>query len=157
MDLVLRVSGLMRNSYKLASKPPRNSMKRPLGRGFLTNQIKRFEDLAPEGLQPSVTALSGRKLSTQPQSRRADQRIAARKNCTSSQLALACWACIKASCRGWSSFKSGIRLRMGSTVWALSTYAVDHRSHHFQHVERQIPITRSVKQARFAMTYPRAA
>jgi hypothetical protein len=35
-------------------------MKRPLGRGFLTNRIKRFEDLAPEGLQPSVTALSGR-------------------------------------------------------------------------------------------------
>ena len=38
----------------------------PLGRGFLTGQFKRFEDLAPGRFPPHVSALPGRKLPEEP-------------------------------------------------------------------------------------------
>ncbi len=61
----------------------------PLGRGFLTGQIKKFEDLAPDDFRRSSPRFQGENFEKNMQIVARIQELAAQKNCTASQLALA--------------------------------------------------------------------
>jgi aryl-alcohol dehydrogenase-like predicted oxidoreductase len=61
----------------------------PLGRGFLTGQIKRFEDLAPDDYRRQTPRFQGENFQKNLDLVDALERIARAKGCTASQLALA--------------------------------------------------------------------
>lgn len=61
----------------------------PLGRGFLTGQIKRFEDFAPDDYRRHSPRFQGDNFARNLALVRRVEEIAARKGCTPSQLALA--------------------------------------------------------------------
>jgi aryl-alcohol dehydrogenase-like predicted oxidoreductase len=61
----------------------------PLGRGFLTGQIKRFEDLAPDDYRRHSPRFQGENFRKNLQLVRRIEEIAAAKGCQPSQLALA--------------------------------------------------------------------
>jgi len=61
----------------------------PLGRGFLTGQIKRFEDLAPDDWRRTSPRFQGDNFQKNLDLVRRIEEIAAGKGCTPSQLALA--------------------------------------------------------------------
>jgi aryl-alcohol dehydrogenase-like predicted oxidoreductase len=61
----------------------------PLGRGFLTGQIKKFDDLAPDDYRRSSPRFQGENFQKNLQLVRRIQRMAAEKSCTPAQLALA--------------------------------------------------------------------
>jgi aryl-alcohol dehydrogenase-like predicted oxidoreductase len=61
----------------------------PLGRGFLTGQIKRFEDLAADDYRRHSPRFQGENFRKNLDLVRRIQELAAKKGCTASQLALA--------------------------------------------------------------------
>jgi aryl-alcohol dehydrogenase-like predicted oxidoreductase len=61
----------------------------PLGRGFLTGQIKRFEDFAPDDYRRFSPRFQGENFEKNLQLVNELTTLATRKNCTASQLALA--------------------------------------------------------------------
>ena len=61
----------------------------PLGRGFLTGQIKRFEDLAPDDFRRGVDRFQGENFQKNVDLVAKVEDIAKQKGCTASQLALA--------------------------------------------------------------------
>src|SRR5207245_11116514 len=61
----------------------------PLGRGFLTGQVKRFEDLAPDDWRRGSPRFQGENFAKNLELLRHVEQIAAEKKCTPSQLALA--------------------------------------------------------------------
>jgi aryl-alcohol dehydrogenase-like predicted oxidoreductase len=61
----------------------------PLGRGFLTGQIKKFEDLAPDDYRRSSPRFQGENFQKNLQLVERIQQIAGEKSCTPAQLALA--------------------------------------------------------------------
>jgi len=61
----------------------------PLGRGFLTGQVKRFEDLAPDDWRRGSPRFQGENFAKNLELLRHVEQIAAEKTCTPSQLALA--------------------------------------------------------------------
>jgi aryl-alcohol dehydrogenase-like predicted oxidoreductase len=61
----------------------------PLGRGFLTGQIKKFEDFAPNDYRRHSPRFQGENFAKNLQLVAKLEAMAARKNCTASQLALA--------------------------------------------------------------------
>ncbi|PYQ03623.1 MAG: aldo/keto reductase [Acidobacteria bacterium] len=61
----------------------------PLGRGFLTGQIKRFEDLAPDDWRRGSPRFQGENFGKNLELLRQVEQLAADKKCTPSQLALA--------------------------------------------------------------------
>lgn len=61
----------------------------PLGRGFLTGQIKRFEDLASDDFRRNSPRFQGENFRKNLELVARVERIAAEKGCTASQLALA--------------------------------------------------------------------
>ena len=61
----------------------------PLGRGFLTGQIKRFEDLAPDDFRRNYPRFQGENFEKNLQLVEAVKRLAEKKKCTPGQLALA--------------------------------------------------------------------
>lgn len=61
----------------------------PLGRGFLTGQIKQFEDFAADDFRRMSPRFQGENFDKNMELVRKIQEIAATKNCTTSQLALA--------------------------------------------------------------------
>ena len=61
----------------------------PLGRGFLTGQIKRFEDLAPDDWRRGSPRFQGANFDKNMEMLRHVEQLAAEKGCTPSQLALA--------------------------------------------------------------------
>jgi aryl-alcohol dehydrogenase-like predicted oxidoreductase len=61
----------------------------PLGRGFLTGQIKRYEDLAPDDWRRNMPRFTGGNFEKNLQLVRHLEELAAKKGCTPSQLALA--------------------------------------------------------------------
>jgi aryl-alcohol dehydrogenase-like predicted oxidoreductase len=61
----------------------------PLGRGFLTGQIKRYEDLAADDYRRHAPRFQGENFQKNLDLVRTIEQIARRKNCTPSQLALA--------------------------------------------------------------------
>ena len=61
----------------------------PLGRGFLTGQIKRFEDLAPDDFRRNSPRFQGENFRKNLELVARVEKIAAEKGCTASQLALA--------------------------------------------------------------------
>lgn len=61
----------------------------PLGRGFLTGQIKRYEDLAPDDWRRTVPRFQGENFQRNLELVRRVEAIAKEKGCTASQLALA--------------------------------------------------------------------
>ena len=61
----------------------------PLGRGFLTGQIKRFEDLPPDDFRRMSPRFQGENFAKNLDLVRKIEQIAQRKNCTPGQLALA--------------------------------------------------------------------
>lgn len=61
----------------------------PLGRGFLTGQIKRLEDLAPDDFRRNSPRFQGENFARNLELVALVEAMAARKNCTPSQLALA--------------------------------------------------------------------
>lgn len=61
----------------------------PLGRGFLTGQIKRFEDFAPDDFRRQSPRFQGENFQKNLDLVRAVEGIAEKKNCKPSQLALA--------------------------------------------------------------------
>jgi aryl-alcohol dehydrogenase-like predicted oxidoreductase len=61
----------------------------PLGRGFLTGQFKRFEDLAPDDYRRASPRFQGENFQKNLDLLRKVQEIATEKGCTPSQLALA--------------------------------------------------------------------
>lgn len=61
----------------------------PLGRGFLTGQIKRFEDLAPDDFRRHSPRFQGENFSRNMELVRRVEELARAKGCTPSQLALA--------------------------------------------------------------------
>ena len=61
----------------------------PLGRGFLTGQIKRFEDLAPDDFRRGVDRFRGENFQKNVDLVTKVEDIAKQKGCTASQLALA--------------------------------------------------------------------
>ncbi|MGH9553231.1 MAG: aldo/keto reductase, partial [Terriglobales bacterium] len=61
----------------------------PLGRGFLTGQFKRFEDLAPDDYRRSSPRFQGENFQKNLDLVRQVEGIAKQKGCTPSQLALA--------------------------------------------------------------------
>jgi aryl-alcohol dehydrogenase-like predicted oxidoreductase len=61
----------------------------PLGRGFLTGQIKRFEDLAPDDTRRNSPRFQGENFQRNLDLVRRVAEIAGRKGCTPAQLALA--------------------------------------------------------------------
>ncbi|HVD78864.1 MAG TPA: aldo/keto reductase [Vicinamibacteria bacterium] len=60
----------------------------PLGRGFLTGQVKRFEDLAPDDWRRGSPRFQGENFAKNLELLRHVEQIAAEKKCTPSQLAL---------------------------------------------------------------------
>jgi len=61
----------------------------PLGRGFLTGQIQKFEDLAPDDFRRSVPRFQGENFQKNLDLVQKLQDLANQKGCTASQLALA--------------------------------------------------------------------
>jgi len=61
----------------------------PLGRGFLTGQVKRFEDLAPDDWRRGSPRFQGENFAKNLELLRRVEQLAAEKKCTPSQLALA--------------------------------------------------------------------
>jgi aryl-alcohol dehydrogenase-like predicted oxidoreductase len=61
----------------------------PLGRGFLTGEIKRFEDLAEDDYRRFSPRFQGENFDKNLELVRKIQEVAASKNCTPAQLALA--------------------------------------------------------------------
>jgi aryl-alcohol dehydrogenase-like predicted oxidoreductase len=61
----------------------------PLGRGFLTGQIKRFEDFASDDFRRNVPRFQGENFQKNLDLVKKVEEIARKKNCTPSQLALA--------------------------------------------------------------------
>src|SRR5450432_1976383 len=61
----------------------------PLGRGFLTGQFRRFEDLAPDDYRRASPRFQGENFQKNSDLVRQVEEIAREKSCTSSQLALA--------------------------------------------------------------------
>ncbi len=61
----------------------------PLGRGFLTGQLKRFEDLAADDFRRNSPRFQGENFARNLELVKVVEAMAARKNCTPSQLALA--------------------------------------------------------------------
>jgi aryl-alcohol dehydrogenase-like predicted oxidoreductase len=61
----------------------------PLGRGFLTGQLKRFEDLAPDDWRRGSPRFQGENFAKNLELVRRVEQLAAEKKCTPSQLALA--------------------------------------------------------------------
>jgi aryl-alcohol dehydrogenase-like predicted oxidoreductase len=61
----------------------------PLGRGFLTGQLKRFEDLAPDDYRRHSPRFQGRNFKKNLDLVKRIEEIAAEKDCTPAQLALA--------------------------------------------------------------------
>ena len=61
----------------------------PLGRGFLTGQIKRFEDLAPDDFRRHSPRFQGENFQKNLQLVATIEGMARKKQCTPSQLALA--------------------------------------------------------------------
>ena len=61
----------------------------PLGRGFLTGQIKRFEDLAPDDFRRNTPRFQGENFQRNLDLVRHIEELATRKGCKPSQLALA--------------------------------------------------------------------
>src|SRR6266699_3253334 len=61
----------------------------PLGRGFLTGQIKRFEDLAPDDWRRNAPRFQGANFEQNLALVRHIEQLAAKKGCTPAQLALA--------------------------------------------------------------------
>ena len=61
----------------------------PLGRGFLTGQIKRFEDFAEDDFRRNISRFQGENFQKNLDLVAKVEEIARQKNCTSSQLALA--------------------------------------------------------------------
>jgi len=61
----------------------------PLGRGFLTGQIKKFDDLAPDDYRRHSPRLQGENFARNLELVSRIEEIAAAKNCTPAQLALA--------------------------------------------------------------------
>jgi aryl-alcohol dehydrogenase-like predicted oxidoreductase len=61
----------------------------PLGRGFLTGHLKRFEDLAPDDWRRGSPRFQGENFAKNLELLRRVEQLAAEKNCTPSQLALA--------------------------------------------------------------------
>jgi aryl-alcohol dehydrogenase-like predicted oxidoreductase len=61
----------------------------PLGRGFLTGQIKRFEDFAPDDFRRGITRFQGENFQKNVDLVAKVEDIAKQKGCTPSQLALA--------------------------------------------------------------------
>jgi aryl-alcohol dehydrogenase-like predicted oxidoreductase len=61
----------------------------PLGRGFLTGQIKRYEDLPPDDWRRNMPRFTGGNFEKNLDLVRHIERLAEEKKCTSSQLALA--------------------------------------------------------------------
>ena len=61
----------------------------PLGRGFLTGQIKRFEDFAPDDYRRNSPRFQGENFQKNLDLVKKVEEIARQKNCTPSQLALA--------------------------------------------------------------------
>jgi aryl-alcohol dehydrogenase-like predicted oxidoreductase len=61
----------------------------PLGRGFLTGEIKRFEDLAPDDYRRTAPRFQGENFQMNLELVKRVQEIAAEKGCTPAQLALA--------------------------------------------------------------------
>jgi aryl-alcohol dehydrogenase-like predicted oxidoreductase len=61
----------------------------PLGRGFLTGQLKRFEDLAPDDWRRGSPRFQGENFARNLEMLRQVERLAEEKRCTPSQLALA--------------------------------------------------------------------
>jgi aryl-alcohol dehydrogenase-like predicted oxidoreductase len=61
----------------------------PLGRGFLTGQIKRYEDLAPDDWRRNMPRFTGGNFEKNLELVRHIEDLAAKKSCTPSQLALA--------------------------------------------------------------------
>ncbi|MCW3087695.1 MAG: aldo/keto reductase, partial [Sediminibacterium sp.] len=66
----------------------------PLGRGFLTGQIKEFEDLAADDFRRFNPRFQGENFAKNLELVKKIETIAAEKNCTASQLALA-WVMAK--------------------------------------------------------------
>jgi aryl-alcohol dehydrogenase-like predicted oxidoreductase len=61
----------------------------PLGRGFLTGQIKRFEDFAPDDFRRGISRFQGENFQKNVDLVAKVEEIATEKSCTPSQLALA--------------------------------------------------------------------
>jgi aryl-alcohol dehydrogenase-like predicted oxidoreductase len=61
----------------------------PLGRGFLTGQIRKFEDLAPDDWRRNMPRFAGENFQKNLDLVQAVEKLARQKNCTSAQLALA--------------------------------------------------------------------
>ena len=61
----------------------------PLGRGFLTGQIKRFEDFAPDDYRRNSPRFQGENFQKNLELVKREEEIAKEKKCTPSQLALA--------------------------------------------------------------------
>jgi aryl-alcohol dehydrogenase-like predicted oxidoreductase len=61
----------------------------PLGRGFLTGQIKRFEDFAPDDFRRGISRFQGENFQKNVDLVAKVEELAKEKNCTPSQLALA--------------------------------------------------------------------
>ena len=68
----------------------------PLGRGFLTGKIKRYEDLAPDDWRRNMPRFLGSNFDKNLELVRHIERLAARKGCQPSQLALA-WVMAQAN------------------------------------------------------------
>jgi len=64
----------------------------PLGRGFLTGQLKRFEDLAPDDYRRHSPRFQGENFAKNLELVERVESLAREKGCTASQLALA-WVC----------------------------------------------------------------
>ena len=61
----------------------------PLGRGFLTGQVKRFEDFAPDDFRRGISRFQGENFHKNVDLVTKVEELAKEKNCTPSQLALA--------------------------------------------------------------------
>src|SRR5712675_412039 len=92
----------LQNEYSLWSRDPEDGILSvcrelgigfvpysPLGRGFLTGQIKRYEDFAPDDFRRGITRFQGDNFQKNVDLVRKVEEIAHQKNCTPSQLALA--------------------------------------------------------------------
>ena len=92
----------LQNEYSLWTRDPENELLAtcralgvglvaysPLGRGFLTGQLQRFEDLAADDYRRSSPRFQGDNFAKNLELVHAVQRLAADKKCTAAQLALA--------------------------------------------------------------------
>jgi len=92
----------LQNEYSLWSRDPEDWVLKlcrelgigfvpysPLGRGFLTGQIKRFEDFAPDDIRRNSPRFQGENFQRNVDLVTRIQELALKKGCTASQLALA--------------------------------------------------------------------